>query len=161
MIRVFSAKQNPSKRSDCCSKTDVAHDPTHVTVSSCFGLILAPKIVVFSLKIDEQNVSKSRLLFFRDLFLQHAPKFDEKETQNALSDLGKVTLRAYWLLRGWLLVPKTPSKGLQLLTGTSLGGSLDLIWKLTESISISFEEHTRLSNQAFPVRFPKLAVDIL
>ena len=124
-------------------------------------MILKLHIGLFSLKIDEQNISKSHFLFLVNFSSNMVPKFDEKETQNGLSDLGKFTLRACWLLRAWFLVPKKPSKALKRLTGTSLAGNLDLICKLTDSISLSFDEHIRLSNQMFPIRLRKLAVDIL
>ena len=135
----FQQSKNPSKRSDCCSKTDVAHDPTHVAVSSCFGLILAPKIVVFSLKIDEQNVSKSHLLFFRDLFLQHAPKFDEKRPKMRCRTLGKWPWEHIGYFEAGCWSPRHPQK----VFSCSLGPRLEAVWALFGSSPSLFRYHLK------------------
>ena len=139
MIRVFSAKQNPSKRSDCCSKTDVAHDPTHVTVSSCFGLILAPKIVVFSLKIDEQNVSKSHLLFFVICSSNMFQNSMKKRPKMRCRTLGKWPWEHIGYFEAGCWSPRHPQK----VFSCSLGPRLEAVWTLFGSSPSLFRYHLK------------------
>ena len=106
-------QQNRSKHSDCCSNIDFAHFRTYRKVWPSLGSNLVPNSIIFGPKFDAKSTSETDFIYWSCFSLQSLPKWCQKRSQNAWSELIKSTLGHLWPDQAGFLVSKTPPQRLK------------------------------------------------